>query len=234
MSTIQTVKTQIQSLINLANTTTGNTDTNLTDGVNALVSGFGQGGSGGDTIENGVTVCVYDEDNNLIQKYDMESGFIINEPFYISRGWVDDNGVTIQFPLLVTESINIYANGKTYAKTLYDHFGISQIEYPFLQVEYASDYLNQTFVAFGKTIPTMYGKQVLYEGYMIAISNNIYDENLATYVSNIVNSTSASNLKSYSGLITYCCSESARTYYLNFEASDYVENPVGTFVSLNQ
>lgn len=46
MSTIQTVKTQIQSLINLANTTTGNTDTNLTDGVNALVSGYGQGGSG--------------------------------------------------------------------------------------------------------------------------------------------------------------------------------------------
>ena len=44
MSTIQTVKTQIQSLIDLANTTTGNQDTNLTDGVNALVSGFGSGG----------------------------------------------------------------------------------------------------------------------------------------------------------------------------------------------
>jgi hypothetical protein len=47
MSTIQTVKTQIQSLIDLANTTTGNQDTNLTDGVNALVGGYGQGGSSG-------------------------------------------------------------------------------------------------------------------------------------------------------------------------------------------
>ena len=45
MSDINTVKAQIQSLIDLANTTTGNTDTNLTDGVNALVGGYGQGGS---------------------------------------------------------------------------------------------------------------------------------------------------------------------------------------------
>ena len=48
MSNIQTVKAQIQSLLDLANTTTGNNDTNLTDGVNALVEGFGQGGSGSD------------------------------------------------------------------------------------------------------------------------------------------------------------------------------------------
>lgn len=34
-----------QALIDLANTTTGNSDTNLTDGVNALVSGYGQGGT---------------------------------------------------------------------------------------------------------------------------------------------------------------------------------------------
>ena len=48
MSDINTVKAQIQSLIDLANTTTGNQDTNLTDGVNALISGYGQGGSGSD------------------------------------------------------------------------------------------------------------------------------------------------------------------------------------------
>lgn len=45
MSNIQTVKAQIQTLINSANATTGNADTNLTDGVNALISGYGQGGS---------------------------------------------------------------------------------------------------------------------------------------------------------------------------------------------
>ena len=44
------IESSVSDLINLANTTTGNTDTNLTDGVNALVSGFGQGGSGGISV----------------------------------------------------------------------------------------------------------------------------------------------------------------------------------------
>lgn len=44
MSTPQTVKAQIKSLIATANATTGNTDTNLTSAVGSLVEGFGQGG----------------------------------------------------------------------------------------------------------------------------------------------------------------------------------------------
>ena len=38
------IETSVSGLLDLANDTTGNTDTNLTDGVNALVSGYGQGG----------------------------------------------------------------------------------------------------------------------------------------------------------------------------------------------
>lgn len=45
MVTIDTVKAQIQSLIDSANIATGNTDTNLTDAVNALVSGYGDTGT---------------------------------------------------------------------------------------------------------------------------------------------------------------------------------------------
>ena len=45
MSTFETMKEQIRELIDLSNATTGNTDTNLTDGVNALIGGYGQGGS---------------------------------------------------------------------------------------------------------------------------------------------------------------------------------------------
>lgn len=44
------VEAQIEELIDLANETTGNQDTNLTDGVNALVGGYGQGGSGGISV----------------------------------------------------------------------------------------------------------------------------------------------------------------------------------------
>ena len=44
MVDFEKVKAQMRSLIDLANETTGNQDTNLTDGVNALVEGYGQGG----------------------------------------------------------------------------------------------------------------------------------------------------------------------------------------------
>lgn len=47
MSTAETVKAQLNALLNQANNTTGKTDTNLTAAIASLVAGFGQGGSGG-------------------------------------------------------------------------------------------------------------------------------------------------------------------------------------------
>ena len=54
---IDSIKEHSQTLIDLANTTTGNTDTNLTDGVNALVEGYGQGGSGGGNSSSVTITC---------------------------------------------------------------------------------------------------------------------------------------------------------------------------------
>lgn len=47
MSTAETVKAQLNALLNQANDTTGKTDANLTAAIASLVAGFGQGGSGG-------------------------------------------------------------------------------------------------------------------------------------------------------------------------------------------
>lgn len=47
MSTAETVKAQLNALLNQANNTTGKTDTNLAAAIASLVAGFGQGGSGG-------------------------------------------------------------------------------------------------------------------------------------------------------------------------------------------
>lgn len=47
MSTAETVKAQLNALLNQANNTTGKTDTNLTAAISSLAAGFGQGGSGG-------------------------------------------------------------------------------------------------------------------------------------------------------------------------------------------
>lgn len=45
MSTMESVKAQIRTLIDNANETTGNSDATLTDAMNSLMSGYGQGGS---------------------------------------------------------------------------------------------------------------------------------------------------------------------------------------------
>ena len=42
MSSLASIKTQIQTLITLANNTTGNSDTSLTACVNSLIAGYGQ------------------------------------------------------------------------------------------------------------------------------------------------------------------------------------------------
>lgn len=46
MATAESVKTKIQGLLAMANEATGNSNTDLTTAVNALIAGFGQGGSG--------------------------------------------------------------------------------------------------------------------------------------------------------------------------------------------
>lgn len=47
MATVESVKNKIQGLIDTANGATGNSDTDLTTAVSALVAGYGQGGSSG-------------------------------------------------------------------------------------------------------------------------------------------------------------------------------------------
>lgn len=41
MSTMQTIKNQLQNLLNSANAKTGSSHTNLTDGINELINGYG-------------------------------------------------------------------------------------------------------------------------------------------------------------------------------------------------
>lgn len=87
MSTAETVKAQLNALLNQANNTTGKTDTNLTAAVASLVAGFGQGGSGGGLAYD-MGEFVLDSDSNA------------TSPIYISHNlgekpgfilvWTDD------------------------------------------------------------------------------------------------------------------------------------------------
>ena len=155
MSDINTVKAQIQSLIDLANTTTGNTDTNLTDGVNALVSGYGQGGSGGtlEGLENGYDVMFYDENNEGLAFYSIKEGQAINPPMYSVANWIDQNGVAIVFPYTPTADISLWADNSTLSALLYDHFAISPEEYPYIAIQIRNGTGTETTgIAFAKTM----------------------------------------------------------------------------------
>ena len=46
MNTKKDVENLIQKILDGVNEVTGNQDTNLTDGINSLIEGYGQGGSG--------------------------------------------------------------------------------------------------------------------------------------------------------------------------------------------
>lgn len=223
---VNTVKAQIQSLINKANETTGNQATNLTDGVNALVSGYGQGGSSGsdDVIDNGVTVKVFDEDENLIQKYEMESGFAVPQPFYTSRGWLDGNGQLVTFPLRVTESIDIYANGKTYAKTIYDAYGVNQNEFPYLLIGF---YSSKCYMYFGHTLGD--GTSARITGMRCTHNQSVvYSDDLDTLVANLI-----SWAKDMTGVST-TSSTSVSTFATSYANFDATSRGATTWIDLNQ
>lgn len=219
MSTIQTVKTQIQSLIDLANTTTGNQDTNLTDGVNALVGGYGQGGSGGslEGLENGYDVMFYDENNEGLAFYSIKQGHAINPPEYDCKRWEDSDGTVVIFPYTPLADIILYANNETYASQLYSYYGVDSVLYPYLAIYRTSTTLR---IMFGKTYDYYFS-----DGYC-GLGTVLYQ--------NIVANTDAGDIE---GVVSACCSVEAnltsygqfgcpnsQTYYTNFDMnklSDY-------------
>lgn len=153
---VNTVKAQIQRLINKANETTGNTDTNLTDGVNALVSGYGQGGiqlpeDMLEGLENGYDVMFYDENSKGLAFYSIKSGHAINPPVYSCKNWQDANGGIVTFPYTPSANAIFYANNNTYASMLYQYYGIDSAVYPYICIDYLQSTNKSITVCFFKT-----------------------------------------------------------------------------------
>ena len=66
MATFNKIQAQLEKLIDDANQATGNTHTNLTDGVADLISGYGQGGSG---ITPGGTISITENGTYDVTEY---------------------------------------------------------------------------------------------------------------------------------------------------------------------
>ena len=148
---IDSIKEHSQTLIDLANTTTGNTDTNLTDGVNALVGGYGQGGSDG--IEGGYDVTFYNEQGEELAFYSVKQGHTIAKPpKYDCLAWQTSDGANITFPYMPTSDVSLYANSDTLADQLYKFYGIDKGVYPYVMFVYDSRNSATSYFYFGKSM----------------------------------------------------------------------------------
>lgn len=131
MADWEKVKLQIEGLINSAGETTGKTITNLTDGVNELISGYGKGSSSDDvryvtfmshdgTIEYGKkAVAVGDDCADPIARGIFETPTKSSDVQYdyTHDGWSDEIGgsVNADWNKFITEDKTVYA---TYSKSL--------------------------------------------------------------------------------------------------------------------
>lgn len=228
MSTIQTVKTQIQSLIDLANTTTGNTDTNLTDGVNALVSGFGQGGSGG--MKNGYNVSFYDEDNQLFALFSIKQGEAINPPIFESSGWQDVDGVNIAFPYTPTNDIGLYPVSATLAEQLYNFYNVDSTAYPYVYITYVDGQWTLRIV-FGATCNDHYLTKGIKGTFQASGSLLSQITDVEALVELTKNNISTSSLTSFTGNELVNCISST-IWATNYSSTH--ESDVGAFYRLDE
>lgn len=216
------------SLADQARRINGTTDDLTTTQMLEIFEGAGQGGSD-DVIDNGVTVRIFDENGTLVQKYEMESGFTISSPFYTTRGWIYESGQGITFPLRVTESVDIYANGKTYAKSLYDAFGVKEQEYPYLKIYV---YSSKLIIIFGYKVysvgTTAYitGNEVEYSA---SETTNILSDDTDTFISNICANVKTNFTEEYNTKLSR-----GNTVHMNFNPTDLGFSYTTEYVDLNQ
>ena len=214
---LATLNARNQALLDLANATTGNTDTNLTDGVNALVEGYGQGGSDG--IEGGYDVTFYDENNEGLAFYSIKEGHSINPPVYECDTWLDDDGNGIVFPYTPTKDIIIRAICAGYLKQIYGHYNVDSVLYPYLCIIVVSNNVNVVFAS-SYSAYTSYGKKYgrLSNGYCKTITGVTLSAEDKTDIGKVVSASLSSDteLSAISG--TWEFTDPA-TFYTNFDIS---------------
>lgn len=92
------IRSKIQSLITAANNTTGESDTTLTDAVQTLVDGYGQGGGGGSDIVSVSAETIgnfgYSDIPTIYPKLKYKNSILI----FVAIGDTPPTGVSTQFP----------------------------------------------------------------------------------------------------------------------------------------
>lgn len=169
-------------------------------------------------LENGYDVMFYDENNDGLAFYSVRQGLYVDKPQYNCKRWVTADGVVVELPLQPTSDMQLYASNNTYARILYENYGVDMVEYPYLAIRvdnasYSS--LSEVVIYFAKSISESSLKDIIYGG-AVQINPKITDLEVENVVDVVI-----SNI---SGVSRTSTSESLWNmaniyYYTNFDYS---------------
>lgn len=110
--------------------------------------------SGG--LENGYNIMFYDDSNRELEFRSIRQGLSIDAPIYTCKAWKTSDKTPVVFPITPTGDMDIFANNDTYAKQLYDYYGIDNAIYPYVAIsispQYSGSSLYYWFLVFTKSI----------------------------------------------------------------------------------
>ena len=130
------------------------------DGLGSVTVEVASGGSL-EGLENGYDVMFYDDDGEGLALYSIKQGNSINPPVYSCKSWQTEDGTDIAFPYTPMGDISIFANNNTYAKDLYDYYGVDESVYPYVAISITKSSSSYYYcIKFGKSIDANYTNSV--------------------------------------------------------------------------
>lgn len=122
-------------------------------GDGEVVEGSGSGGGSLEGLENGWDVMFYDENNEALAFSSVRKGNNIDAPIYVCDGWKTSNEQVIAFPYTPTQDLVLYAFNEDIVQKLYDYYGVSIQEYPYVTLQFCQLYQStpRCLIAFSKT-----------------------------------------------------------------------------------
>lgn len=247
MSTLESIKSELQEIIADSNATTGGNATTVRDGVDALIEGFGSGdlsdivallgdgevvegsGSGGGTgsldgLENGYDVMFYDENNEELAFYSIKKGHTINPPIYNCDGWQNADKEIIIFPYTPTQDIIFYPLNSTLVDKLYEFYDVDKAICPYVGVfrEYISSTNVKGRIVFFSTFEKFASegltlKGTIYHHQTSKYSDNDWSMDATEFISQIMERIPTISLYEQSSLSFSTNTNNYTRNFINFE-----------------
>lgn len=182
-------------------------------------------------IDGGYVANFYNENEELIHTVVTRATIPVIEPEYDCGAWTDGiGGQYAQFPVLLTKDMDYYAVPvTTYASMLYAHFGVSEIDYPYilLTVQFGGSFTHAT-VYFSPNQHSASDSSFFVAGQSIRARytpSGDYDWDMKTAVEKIIEN--ATTTESFNGGNGHSSTRESHDIYGNFE-NEYLDGRLDT------